>query len=189
MGESKKDALRVNFDEKLKLEVHGVNVRRFLKSDAAQASKVLRAAFRSFLAERLTKNIEDQFAQSVLAANSLVKNRFSETISFVAVDGRQVVGYVRITSDRGGLGSLQVIGIDPDYFGRGVGAQLMKASEGFWAKKKQRKIFTCTSAINQRALIYYIKHGFVPEGYCRDHFIVGVDEIILGRFLQGPSER
>ena len=77
-----------------------------------------------------------------------------------------------------------MVGVAPDYFGKGVGAILMQAAEGFWTKKKQRKISTCVSAINQRALIYYIKHGFIPEGYCRDHFRRGVDEIVLGRFLR-----
>ena len=160
-----------------------MKVRRFQQRDAKRASEVLRAAFRSYLAERFTKEIEDQFAPSVLAANSLARGKGSETASFVVVDGEQVVGYIKVSSSRTGLGSLQIIGVDPDYFGRGVGAQLMKAAEGFWARKEQRKISTCVSAMNQRALIYYIKHGFVPEGYCRDHFICGVDEIMLGRFL------
>ena len=161
-----------------------MRVRKFQERDAREVSKVMRAAFRSFLAERFTKDLNDTFAPSVLAENSLAKSRFSETVSFVAVDGQQVVGYIKVTSGRNGLGSLQVIGVAPDYFGRGVGALLMKAAESFWTRKKQRKISTCTSAINRNALIYYIKQGFVPEGYCRDHLIAGVDEIILGRFLQ-----
>ena len=160
-----------------------MRVRKFQKQDARQASKVMCAAFRSFLAERFTKNTMDRFAPSVLAEGSMTKNRFSESVSFVAVDGRKVVGYIKVTSDRNGLGLLQVIGVDPDYFNRGVGALLIKAAEGFWARKKQRKISTCVSVINRRALIYYIKNGFMPEGYCKDHFRPGVDEIILGRFL------
>ena len=160
-----------------------MKIRKFQKRDAAQASKILRTAFRSYLAERYTKDLEDRFAPSVLAGDSSAKSRFSETVSFVAVDGQKVVGYIKVTSDKNGLGSLQVIGVDPDYFGIGIGTLLMKAAELFWARKKQRKISTCVSAINRRALIYYIKHCFVPEGYCRDHFIPGVDEIILGRFL------
>lgn len=147
-------------------------------------SKIMRAAFRSYLAEHYTKVHEDRFAPSVLASDSLARNKFSEIASFVAVDDRQVVGYIKVTSDRNGLGSLQIVGIDPEYFGKGVGALLMEAAERFWTKKKQRKISTCVSAINRRALIYYIKHGFVPEGYCRDHFAAGLDEIILGRFLR-----
>ena len=165
-----------------------IRIRKFQKHDAAQASKVMRAAFRSFLAEWYTKNHKARFAPSVLAADSLAKNRFSETTSFVAVDGRKLIGYIKVTSDRNGLGSLQIIGVNPDYFAKGVGDLLMKAAEVFWNKKEQRKIFTCVSAINRRALIYYIRHGFVPEGYCRDHFNPGVDEIILGRFLQKSSE-
>jgi hypothetical protein len=32
--------------------------------------------------------------------------------------------------------------------------------------------------------MYYLKHDFIPEGYRKDHFIEGVDEIVLGRFLK-----
>jgi len=163
-----------------------MRVRKFQQRDAKQASKIVRAAFGSFLAERFPKELEDRFAPSALAGSSFARNRFCETVSFVAVDGRQVVGYIKVTAGGNGLGSLQVVGVDPDYFGRGVGALLMKAAERFWARKEQRKISTCVSAGNRRALIYYIKHGFVPEGYCRDHFIPGVDEIILGRFPGDP---
>ena len=162
-----------------------MKVRKFQERDARQVSSVLRAAFRSFLAERFTKDHEDRFGPSVLTGNSSARSKFSEAASFVAVDGQRVVGYIKITSGSNGLGSLEVIGVEPAYFGKGIGAVLMKASERFWTRKKQRKISTCVSAINRHGLIYYIKHGFMPEGYCRDHFIPGVDEIILGRFLQG----
>ena len=65
-----------------------MKVRKFQQRDARQVSNVMRAAFRSFLAERWTKDLEDQFAPSVVAASSLARSRFSETVSFVAVDGR-----------------------------------------------------------------------------------------------------
>jgi len=165
-----------------------MRARKFQERDARQVSKLMRAAFRSFLGERYTQDLDSQFSPSVLAKTSLAKSRFSQTVSFVAIDGLSVVGYVKVTADRNGLGSLQVIGVDPDCFGKGIGDLLMTEAERFWATKEQRKISTCVSAMNRRALIYYIKHGFVPEGYCRDHFIPGVDEVILGRFLQRPSE-
>ena len=163
-----------------------MRVRKFQKRDARQVSILMRAAFRSFLAERFTRDCEDQLSPPILAKNSAARTRFSETASFVAIDGSRVVGYVQVTAGRNGLGALQLIGVHPDYFGRGAGALLMNAAEALWVRKKQRKIATCVSTINRRALIYYIKHGFVPEGCCRDHFIPGVDEIILGRFLHGP---
>ena len=160
-----------------------MRVRRFQARDARQASKVMRAAFRSFLGERYGKDLDDRLAPAALARGSLSKGRFGETVSFVALDGARVVGYVTVSADRNGLGSLGVIGVDPDHFRRGVGTLLMLAAERFWARKKQRKIATCVSAHNRRAVSYYLAHGFVPEGFCRDHFTPGVDEIMLGRFL------
>ena len=160
-----------------------MRVRKFQKRDTKQVSSVMRAAFRSFLGESFTKDIDDRLAPSVLSESSAAKTRFSEAVSFVAVDGSRVIGYIQVTSDRNGLGSLQMIGVDPSQFGRGVGTLLMKSADAFWLEKNQRKVATCVSAKNRRALIYYIKHGFVPEGYCKDHFVPGVDEIVLGRFL------
>jgi len=66
----------------------------------------------------------------------------------------------------------------------GAGKLLMCRAEKFWKARGMRKISTCVSAHNRRALLYYIKNGFVPEGYRRDHFKKGIDEIILGRFLK-----
>ena len=59
MGESKKDALRVNFDNKLKLEFHGVKV----TSDAG------------LLAYR---EIDDAFGLTEMTANELTDNRIGK---------------------------------------------------------------------------------------------------------------
>ena len=160
-----------------------MRTRKFQQRDAKQVSKLMRAAFRSFLGKKYTQDIENELAPSVLAKTSVAKSRFSQNAAFVVVDGPSVVGYVRISAAGNGLGSLHIIGVDPAWFGQGIGELLMTAAERFWSSKKQRKITTCVSSTNQRALIYYIRHGFVPEGYCKDHFIPGVDEVMLGRFL------
>ena len=116
-----------------------MRIRKFQKHDAGQTSKVMRFAFRSFLAEKFTKDDQERFGPSVLAKGSSSRSRFSETVSFVALDDRQIIGYIRITTDRNGLGSLQMVGVAPDYFGKGVGAILMQAAEGFWTKRNNAR--------------------------------------------------
>jgi len=161
-----------------------MRIRKFRPEDSKQASKVMVKAFMTFLGEFTSEKELKYLTPSALKKMSRARGYGSQTLSYVAEEGGKIIGYVRVTAGETGLGSLEVIGVDPDYFGKGAGAKLMEASEKFWKRKKLRKISTCVSAHNTRALIYYIKHGFIPEGYRRDHFRKGVDEIILGKFLE-----
>jgi len=160
-----------------------LKVTKFQAKNAKAVSRIMRAAFKSFLKDKYNKDDEKCFSPSGIAGKALAKSASAETTSFVVWDQNIIVGYIRISAARNGLGSLDVIGVDPECFARGAGAMLMKASENFWQRKKMRKISTCVSSHNKRALVYYIKNNFVPEGYRRDHFREGVDEVILGRFL------
>lgn len=104
-------------------------------------------------------------------------------VSYVAEDSAGIVGYVSGSVSACGFGTLSQIGVSPSHFHRGVGTELMKKMVAFWRKKKMRKACTCVSAHNGRALLFYLKNGFFPVGYRRDHFIEGVDEVLLDRFL------
>jgi ribosomal protein S18 acetylase RimI-like enzyme len=160
-----------------------IAVRTFRPQDAEQVSALMLAAFRSFLQDRFPKPMERHFSPDRLARGSRHRAEDAETTAFVAVDGKRVVGYIRVSATADGLGSLGVVGVDPEYFGRRVGDLLMRRAERFWRKWKQRKVVTCVASHNRKALLYYLRNGFVPEGFQRDHFIEGVHEIPLGRFL------
>ena len=120
----------------------------------------------------------------MLADSGQVENALMTTRMYVAVSDGAVVGVIKVTARANGLGILDCIGVDPACHAQGIGSLLMSRAETFWAEHCQRKIDTCVSAHNKKALMYYLKHDFIPEGYRRDHFLQGVDEIILGRFLQ-----
>jgi ribosomal protein S18 acetylase RimI-like enzyme len=160
-----------------------MTVRTFRAGDAAVVSKLMIAAFRSFLKDKLTDSLQRYLTADSLARGSRHRSEDAETAAFVAVDGARVVGYIKVSASATGLGSLEVVGVDPEYFGRRVGDLLMKRAVRFWRGWKQRKISTCVSSHNRKALLYYIRNGFVPEGFRPDHFIEGVHEIPLGRFL------
>ena len=49
-------------------------------------------------------------------------------------------------------------------------------------EKRMRKVYTCTSHINQRALAFYKSLGFEEEGLLKSHFFEGIDEIQLAKF-------
>jgi RimJ/RimL family protein N-acetyltransferase len=46
-----------------------------------------------------------------------------------------------------------------------------------------RKVSTSVTAHNSRAVVFYLKHGFRPVGYQRDHYLEGMDEVLLDLFL------
>lgn len=160
-----------------------MRTRKFRAGDAAAVSKIMKAAFKSFLGDKWDWIDEKNFSPKTIRTTAHAKSGFGETVSYVAVEGRRILGYIRGSSSICGLGCLDVVGVDPDTFKKGVGRALMKALESFWRQKKQRKAYTSVAAHNTRALIYYISNGFVPVGCQKDHFKTGVDEIILDRFL------
>jgi len=166
-----------------------LTVRRFCKTDSEQASAVLCKAFKSFMGNRFDTIMTAYYsAENLLKQVSSLKDNFGESAIFVAEENEKVVGVVKASATSGGLGSFDYVGVDPDSSARGIGSLLMSAAETFWIEKKQRKIITCVSAHNKKAIIYYLKHDFIPEGYCRDHFREGVDEIMLCRFLKPKLE-
>jgi len=140
-------------------------------------------AFRSFLGDKMDRATERCFLPETLRRISHTRDHDRQVISYVAEDNGKVAGYIRGSTSLCGLGTLDVVGIDPNCLHHGVGTLLMKTLGKFWERKKMRKASTCVSAHNTRALIYYIKNGFIPEGVLRDHYIKGVDEVILGRIL------
>ncbi len=161
-----------------------VTVRPFKKKDAERVSEVLIAAFKSFLKDLFDEKSAAHFHPDVLTKEAHVEDLFQVSRIFVAEENDTVVGVVKVTARPGGLGTFDYVGVDPDSHAHGIGSCLMARAVAFWTEHKQRKIDTCVSAHNKKAIMYYLKNDFIPEGYRRDHFRKGVDEIILGRFLK-----
>ena len=161
-----------------------MKVRKFKPKDANAVSRIMIEAFKSFLKDKMDELTLISFSPKTLKKNSSTKRNNSETISFVVEEEKEIVGYIRGSASVRGLGILEVVGVSPGCFHKGIGVVLMKRLEKFWQKSKVRKVSACVSSHNTRALMYYLKNGFIPVGYQKDHFVVGVDEIILDRFLK-----
>ncbi|MBT3374252.1 MAG: GNAT family N-acetyltransferase [Lentisphaerae bacterium] len=153
-------------------------IRAFRAEDAVAVADVVLEAFTSFLegkpAERILAALGDPARYQPSGPTSAV---------YVAEDEGEIVGYVSGSASPFGFGTLSVIGVKASHFGHGVGTRLMKRMVTFWRRKKMRKVTTCVSGHNSRALVFYLKNGFTPVGCQRDHFMEGVDEVILDRFL------
>ena len=160
-----------------------IAVRPFRAGDGAGASAVMTAAFKTFIPAAHWKTILAGFTPECLEAASLSGGDGS--VAYVATNGGEIVGYVSGSASPYGFGSLSVIGVDPRRLHRGVGTLLMRRMVTFWQRRGMRKVSTCVSAHNGRAFQFYLSHGFRPVGYQRDHFMVGVDEVILDRFFVG----
>ena len=160
-----------------------MKIRKFRSRDSKAVSEIMITAFKSFLGDKLDEWELQSFSPDVLRKVSNSKSHDGEVVSYVAEEKGKILGYIRGSAKMCGLGCLEVVGVAPDCLREGVGTELVKELERFWKRGKMRKVHTCTSAHNTRALIFYIKNGFIPEGCQKEHFKPGVDEIVLGKFL------
>ena len=163
-----------------------IRIRTFQDEDAEAVAKLVYDSFRSFLGERLGDRFEElcpQLSADHYRKTALHSTEDVETVSFVAEEDGQVVGFLQAEARAFGLGSLNLIATAPGSAGKGIGSSLFEAAYQFWTERRLRKIITSVAACNKTALAYYLRHDFVPEGYRKDHFFPGVDDIELARFL------
>lgn len=151
-----------------------ITIREFQNSDAADAAVVYYESFKGYLKDRVGPKRTPEYWQNVMRHFT---NEDYDNISFVAVDEGKVIGCITIASAlRRGLGTLQRIGVMPEYAGKGVGKMLFQAADKFWRERKMRKVAVCVSSINPTAIKFYERCGFHLEGVLKDHFFPGVDE-------------
>jgi len=160
-----------------------ITVRQFRPDDAEEAAQVMVEAFRSFLPAKNRKKVLDGFNPAALRETSTFGIKDADRACYVAVNDGKVVGYISGSVNAYGFGTLSVIGVSESCFRQGVGSLLMRKMMAFWKKHGMRKVSTCVSAHNSRALVFYLGHGFRPVGYQRDHFLPGMDEVILDLFF------
>ena len=107
----------------------------------------------------------------------------------VAVTARNKVigvsGYFGETREPVGIYWLGWTYIDPYYRRFGVATRFLKTIERELRKKRARKLYLNTSAhsIYKGALRFYLDHGFKWEGYLRDYYRKGEDQVVLGKSL------
>ena len=159
-------------------------IRRFEDRDAARVAEIMYDSFKTVFGKMW--ETETKGDGSYWKEHARIERPDYIATSFVAVqDDGKVIGFLHVDANlKRGLGILHSIGVDPAAFARGVGTALVTEAEKFWRSRRMRKIYTCTSHINQRALAFYKHMGFHEEGLLKSHFFDGIDEIQLAKFYK-----
>lgn len=102
---------------------------------------------------------------------------------YVAVDDGIIVGFVHICTYRDGdlgppaPGEITAIYLRPDVFGVGVGAKLFERALNELAARGYGQVVLWVLEENQRAIVFYQKYGFLPDGGEKVHPKSGLKEI------------
>jgi ribosomal-protein-alanine N-acetyltransferase len=99
-------------------------------------------------------------------------------LSFVAVDGEMVVGFVQ-GDTRGPMTTVEDLAVAKEYQGKGVGNELLSVELEALRKKGARVVVAEVHCKNARAIPFYYKHGFRISGCLQDYFGIGHDAIVL----------
>lgn len=161
----------------------GFLVRKFEDRDAERVAEVMYESFKTVFKERWENEKKGNGDNWKKCAHDVTPT--SITTAFVAEQDGVVIGFLHVTANiLRGLGTLHSIGVDPNCFAKGVGKAMVAEAEKLWTEHRMRKVYTCTSHINQRALAFYKSLGFEEEGLLKSHFFDGIDEIQLGKFYK-----
>ncbi|MDF2723761.1 MAG: family acetyltransferase [Paenibacillus sp.] len=94
-----------------------------------------------------------------------VKRRLNRDITFVAAPGRlKAVGFVSMQSSGSEL-MLDMLAVDRNSQGRGLGSALLQHSEKYGQSRGCRSIRLFVDDTNGKARTFYKRHGYYEEAY------------------------
>ena len=93
-------------------------------------------------------------------------------------------GFLMISMQGAFVGYIQLLGVAPEFRGRGVGKALIEYAERRIFRETPN-VFICVSDFNQEAQGFYAKMGYQKVGELTDFIIAGHAEILLRKTI-GP---
>jgi ribosomal protein S18 acetylase RimI-like enzyme len=93
-------------------------------------------------------------------------------------------GFLMISMQGAFVGYIQLLGVAPEFRGRGVGKALIEYAE-LRIFRETPNVFICVSDFNQDAQGFYAKMGYQKVGELSDFIIAGHAEILLRKTI-GP---
>jgi ribosomal protein S18 acetylase RimI-like enzyme len=106
-------------------------------------------------------------------------------LSFAAVDGEKVVGYVQADT-RNDEAVLEDIAVAKEYQGKGIGRRLLDKELRALKQKRVKIVFAEVHYKCASAIPFYYKHDFRISGFSQDFFGIGHDAVILKLVLNQP---
>jgi ribosomal protein S18 acetylase RimI-like enzyme len=98
-------------------------------------------------------------------------------------DERKIVGYISSSNSVFGAAYIPTVAVHPSRQRSGLGKKLLDHKLSVLKKQKMRKAWLLVTRTNLPAITFYLKNGFVIEGYLKDHTGPGMDEILFSKFL------
>jgi len=108
--------------------------------------------------------------------------RENPDLSFVAVEGERVVGYVQ-GDVRGEVAVLEDIVVTEEYQRKGIGKLLLDNELKVLKEKGGKVVFAEVHYKCSSAIPFYYKFDFRISGFSQDYFGIGHDAIILKKIL------
>lgn len=105
---------------------------------------------------------------------------------FVIEDNGKIMGFVMLEfagTEWNQTARIGWIAVIPTHQRKRFGSELLRKAEEYAKEKGIRKIYLDTEVTNVRALCFYVKNGYVPEGLMKDYYKDGLDGILLGKHL------
>jgi ribosomal protein S18 acetylase RimI-like enzyme len=110
------------------------------------------------LAELTRESVVEYFSRSFGSASDAC---------FVAVESEVIVGYIVVSVKSrpsfysvASYGYISGLMVDPDVRGRGIATELLDRAHEWFSNRSVRHILLETALKNERALLFYGKHGF-----------------------------
>jgi ribosomal protein S18 acetylase RimI-like enzyme len=152
-------------------------IRRFEISDTKNASKMLLAAFEWFHKGNKKSWLYRSFEPTNLA-------QISKTLDIlVAVHDGKIIGYISSSNSLFGVAYIPTVAVHPSHQRAGMGKKLLDRKLIILKEQGMRKVWLLVTSVNLSAITFYLKEGFVIEGYLRNHTGPGLDEVLFSKFL------
>jgi len=107
----------------------------------------------------------------------------SKTIWKGASDSSEVLAFTVATEKRGGSVKFGPTLVAEGLRGQGVGSKFRLLVEQVYARRGFRKSYSTTHLRNTAGIRYLARIGHSIEAHLRDHYLPGIDEVVLGRRL------
>ena len=158
-----------------------ITIRFATREDAVLIADISHQTFYETFAADNRKEDMDKFLNEQFTKGKLILElAYPENTFLLAFTGDQVAGYVKVrdSAPPKSLGSGRALEIARIYamtsmIGKGVGKKLMQASIDIAIEKEKEVIWLGVWEKNQRAIDFYIRHGF--EKFDETDFLLGDD--------------